>query len=166
MKTTEKYKSVQPDSEGIKEVKQESVVVQHEYFQTYKNSVDKLFELTGITRPLLDYLLSIMTETNRVFITGKVKNEFIEAYNKITGTKYHEGSVNRAIKHLKYAGLLIETGHCTYQLNPMYFWGERTDDRIKVLKMTLTFIDQDKRFLAKDRMPMYEIERLYDNRKQ
>lgn len=109
----------------------------------YSNAVCMLMGISRCPHHLLEWLQENMTDGGYVGnneITRKAFISFHKRYAGRDGNGYSDHAVMKAFGQLSETGLLVAISKGVYQLNPMFFWNDKSEeDRIRSIKYMMEF---------------------------
>jgi hypothetical protein len=108
----------------------------------YNNALCLLMGINGCTHHLIEWLSDNMTNGGYVNNNKITRLSFISFHSKFKkdGNKeYSEHAVIKAFKKLTEEGFLIPVNKGTYQLNPLMYFSNSEEERIRSIKYMMEF---------------------------
>lgn len=127
------------DKKGFKAVKWVTGHVEGDYVKNYNGLVSLLTGTTSNGNYLLNYLVKVMDDRNRVRNTTELKKKYRQFNKKNGGKIYSDTSINRAFKELSDKNILYKLKRLRglYRVNPQFFSKNDEDTRIKLIRYDL-----------------------------
>lgn len=142
LKYVKDKKELGKDKEGniIYDVIYSSTEIETSFVRRYHNCLYLLLQLTKGERALMDFLTEEMDSDNIVYNNELVRTKFTELYNKVNPeNKFKQDSVRLWFQRLSNKNLIIPKVKGMYQVNPMYFFKGKDEERINNIKLMLEF---------------------------
>lgn len=108
----------------------------------YNTALCLLMGINGCPHHLIDWLSDNMTAggyVNNNEITRRAFIGFHQKYKKDGNKVYSEHAVIKAFKKLTQEGFLVSINKGTYQINPLMYFSNSEEDRIRSIKYMMEF---------------------------
>lgn len=129
------------DGEVYSEYDYDFVSASTKFTKRYSNALCLLMGISECPHKLLDWIQENMSDGGYVSNNEITRRAFIAFHKRYSTEKpYSDHSVNKAFQQLSETGLLVSVSKGIYQVNPMFFWGEKSEaERVTKIKYMMEF---------------------------